>query len=285
MRNDLIPNAKNRHKYRHSAFGRPEQKTLHNILKRELLFNFGYEDKVAIADLLVERFLSLVKEYSPDPAGLKPGQVLWLAVDIDAPPRRGRTLALSQMRPVILTLVHPDDLQRRKEGEEWRNIFPDVVARLFLEAFEQGGVLAIPDIVALCGCCYSTAQRARQRWEQKHGQRLPTRGTIHDLGSQPTHKAQIIALHLQGLNTIEIGRVTHHAPECVDRYLDDFERVLTLYRRLGHGRSVNRIAFYTGLSQGLVKEYIAIIKEHPELLQEEEPTTGQTSETTKGGIK
>jgi hypothetical protein len=269
MRNDLIPNARAREKHRTSAFGRPEQKTLHNLLKRELLFNFGYEDKVAIADLLVERFLALVQEYSPDPAGLKPGQIAWLAVDIDAPPTRGRTMALTQMRSVILTLVHPDDLRRRKDGEKWRDIFPDVVARLFQEAYEQGGVLAIPDIVALCGCCYSTAQRARARWEKKHDQLLPTRGTIHDLGSRPTHKVQIINLYLQGLNSTEIGKATRHVPECVDRYVDDFERVLMLYRKLGKGRSIGAMAFYTGLSEGLVRQYVAIIKEHTELLEEE----------------
>lgn len=276
MRTDLLPNPKNRLKYRDSAFGRSAEKTLHNILKRELLFNFGYEDKVAIADLLVDRFLALVREYSPDPAGLQPGQALWLAVAVDAPPTRGRTMPLTQMVPVVLTLVHPDDLRRRKEGEKWRDIFPDVVARLFLEAYEQGGVLAIPDVVALCGCCYSNAQHARQRWEKKTGQLLPTRGTIHDLGSTPTHKAQIVALHLQGLNSLEIGRVTHHAPACVDRYLDDFERVLTLYRRLGQGRSVNKIAFYAGLSEGLVKQYLEIIKEHHEILQAEEVAASQS---------
>jgi len=269
-RHDLPPNARNRRKFRNSAFGRPEQKTLHNILRRELLFNFGYDDKLAIADLLVERFLALVKAYSPDPAGLQTGQILWLAVDVDAPPTRGRTMADTHMCPVILSLVDPADLRRRKDGEKWRDIFPDVVARLFSEAFAQGGVLALPDIVALCGCCYATAQRARQRWEKAHGELLPTRGTIHDLGSRPTHKAQIVALHLQGLNTQEIGRVTHHAPECVDRYIDDFERILTLYRRLGKGRSINRLAFYTGLSQGLVKQYVAIIKQHPHLTAEED---------------
>jgi hypothetical protein len=277
MRTDLIPNGKNRSKYRLSTFGRPEQKTLHNILKRELVFNFGYEDKVAIADLLVERFLALVKEYSPDPQGLKPGQALWLAVDVDAPPTRGRTMEMTQMRPVILTLVHPDDLRRRKEGERWQEIFPDVVARLFREAYEQGGVLAIPDIVAVCGCCYSAAQRARQRWEKAHNEMLPTRGTIHDLGSFPTHKAKIIALHLEGINTQDIGRVTNHAPECVDRYIDDFQRVFMLYRKLGTGRSVNRIAFYTGLSHGLVEQYIAIIKEHRETLRPDEEVAAQPS--------
>lgn len=269
MRNDLIPNARAREKHRTSAFGRPEQKTLHNILKRELLFNFGYEDKVAIADLLVERFLALVEEYSPDPAGLEPGQIVWLAVDVNAPPTRGRTMALTQMRSVILTLVHPNDLRRRKEGEKWTDIFADVVARLFLEAYNQGGVLAIPDIVALCGCCYSTAQRARACWEKKHDELLPTRGTIHDLGSRPTHKVQIINLYLQGLNSTEIGRATRHVPECVDRYVDDFERVLMLYRKLGKARSIPKMAFYTGLSEGLVREYVAIIKEHPELMEEE----------------
>jgi hypothetical protein len=270
MRTDLPPNGKNRRKYRNSTFGRPEQKTLHNILKRELLFNFGYEDKIAIADLLVERLLALVKEYSPDPAGLQPGQIYWLAVDVNAPPIRNRTLEVTEMRPVILTLVHPDDLRRRKQGERWHDIFPDVVARLFLEAYQQAGVLAIPDIVALCGCGYSNAQRARQRWEKRNDRILPTRGVIHDLGSYPTHKAQIISLHLQGLNTQEIGRLTYHAPECVDRYIDDFQRVLLLYRRLGKARSINTICLYSGLSVALVKQYYAIIKEHPEVLQDEQ---------------
>jgi Protein of unknown function (DUF1670) len=268
MRTDLPPNGKNRRKYRDSNFGRPEQKTLHNVLKRELVFNFGYEDKLAIADLLVERLLALVKEYSPDPAGLQPGQVFWLAVDVNAPPTHNRTLEVTDMVPVILTLVSPNDLKRRKEGQLWIDIFPDVVARLFLEAYQQGGVLAIPDIVALCGCCYARAQRARQKWEKKTNQILPTRGVIHDLGSYPTHKAQIVSLHLQGLNTQEIGRLTYHAPECVDRYLDDFERVLILYRKLGKGRSINKISFYSGLSIALVKQYYAIIKEHPELLRD-----------------
>jgi hypothetical protein len=267
MRTDLIPNPKNRKKYRDSAFGRPEQKTLHNVLKRELLFNFGYEDKIAIADLLVERLLELVKQFSPDPQGLQPGQILWLAVDVNCPPTHNRTLETTDMRPVILTLVHPSDLSRRKNGEYWRDIFPDVVARLFLEAYDQGGVLAIPDIVALCGCCYSNAQKARQRWERAHDQLLPTRGVIHDLGSHPTHKAKIIDLHLQGLSTLEISRLTYHAPPCVDRYIDDFERILILYKQLGKGRSLNKIAFYSGLSLGLVKQYIALIKAHPEVLE------------------
>lgn len=268
MRNDLLPNAKNRRRYRDSAFGRPEQKTLHNVLRRELVFNFGYEDKLAIADLLVERMLELVKQYSPDPAGLSPGQIVWLAVDVNAPPTHNRTLAVTDMVPVILTLVHPDDLKRRKDGQLWADIFPDIVARLFTEAYQQGGVLAIPDIVALCGCCYSRAQRARQKWEKKNDKILPTRGVIHDLGSYPTHKAQIVSLHLQGLNTQEIGRLTYHAPECVDRYLDDFERVLLLYKKLGKARSIQKISFYSGLSVALVKQYYAIIKVHPELLSE-----------------
>ena len=220
---------------------------------------------------VLDRFsdLALVKEFSPDPAGLQPGQIVWLAVDINAPPTRGRTMALTQMRPVILTLVHPDDLRRRKEGEKWRDTFPDVVARLFQEAYQQDGVLAIPDIVALCGCCYSTAGRARRRWEKERDQLLPTRGTIHDLGSRPTHKVKIINLYLQGLNSTEIGRLTQHVPECVDRYVDDFERVFMLYRKLGKGRSIPTMSFYTGLSEGLVKQYVAIIKDHPELLEEE----------------
>lgn len=276
MRNDLIPNPKNRKKYHESTFGRPEQKTLHNVLKRELLFNFGYEDKIAIADLLVERMLELFKQFSPDPQGMQPGQILWLAVDVNCPPTHNRTLETTDMVPVVLTLVHPSDLNRRKNSELWRDIFPDVVARLFQEAYDQGGVLAIPDIVALCGCCYSSAQRARQRWEKDHNLLLPTRGTIHDLGSRPTHKAKIIDLHLQGFSTLDISRMTFHAPPCVDRYIDDFERVLILYKQLGKGRSIYKMAFYSGLSEALVKQYVALIKQHPELLEKLQEVTAES---------
>lgn len=61
-------------------------------------------------------------------------------------------------------------------------------------------------------------------------------------------------MHLKNYSTIEIARATKHAPNCVDRYISDFDRVKMLYT--------------TSLSESLVTEYINIIKEQlPDLYQ------------------
>ena len=44
----------------------------------------------------------------------------------------------------------------------------------------------------------------------------------------------------------------------VDRYIDDFQRVFLLAQ---DGQPLNKICFYTGLSKGLVTQYLELICE------------------------
>lgn len=235
-----------------------EQKTLKNMVIRELVFNFGYDNQIAVAETLADRVLEIVKEYSPDRSGVKPGQAVWLAVDIEDRPGRGKSMSMTRLKPVILTLVSEEDVRQLKNGFKPRELLPNIVARVLLEAEEQGGLLSMMDLAVLLNSSMATIRDARERWEERHGKVLPTRGSMHDLGTTFTHKKQVVDLHLEGYFTSEIVRKTGHDPSCVDRYIDDFQRVLMLKM---DGQPLNKICFYTGLGRRLVTQYLDYIKE------------------------
>ena len=65
-----------------SVYGPLSQKTLHNVLKRELMEQFGFESMGLIADALIRRFLELLDAYSPERVRLVPGQMLWYAIPL-----------------------------------------------------------------------------------------------------------------------------------------------------------------------------------------------------------
>ena len=72
--------------------------------------------------------------------------------------------------------------------------------------------------------------------------------------------AQSLCQHLlKGLLTSEIARISNHDPVNVDRYIDDFERVLEFAKE---NAPIYKISFYTGMSERLIKEYLSIIKDH-----------------------
>lgn len=240
-----------------SIFGVFQQKSLFNILRRELVLNFGYDNKLAIADVLAERMLKLFEEYAPDRERLQPQQIVWLAVDASDPPAYGKTLADTQQRTVILDLWDKEEIEKLANDTKPRALLSQRVARLCQQAYQQGGLLTTTDLSLILGGSSSTIRHAMHTWEEAHGQLLPTRSTIHDLGSAISHKREIVALHLQGYFTSEIARMTNHDPHNVDRYLRDFERVYDMAR---DGASLNKICFLTGLSPRLVKEYLGIIQ-------------------------
>lgn len=244
-------------KFRKQMYGGCLQKNLKNIFKRELIENFGFSDKLAIADLIVDRFIELYELYSPPSDRVKPGQMVWLAVDVDDLPGRNKTMAMTKLKPVILTITDEHDLWRARKGEHPRKLLPDVIARIMMEAFDQGGVLSQYDAAVVTGRSLSYVQGAIKTWQKDHEKALPSRGTIHDLGSSTTHKKEIVSLYLVGYKTSEIARKTGHHPVNVDRYVKDFKRVLMLAK---DGREPYEIAFFTRMTESLVREYLSIIE-------------------------
>lgn len=242
-----------------SIFGVFQQKSLYNILRRELVLNFGYDNKLAIADVLAGRMLELFEEYAPEPQRIHPQQIAWLAVDASDPPGYGKTLADTGQCTVILDLWTNEEIESLANGTKPKTLLSQRAARLCQQAYQQEGLLTVTDLSLILNVSASVARQAMQSWEEANQQLLPTRSTIHDLGSTISHKKEIVALYLRGYFPSEIGRMTNHDPHNVDRYLRDFERVYDIAK---DGAPLDKICFLTGLGHRLVKEYLRIIKEH-----------------------
>ena len=210
--------------YYKAVYGPLAQKTLHNILKRELMEQFGFENMGLIADRLIVRFIEILDQYSPEKVRLLPGQVLWLAVAVNEKCGYGKTMLRSRLVPVILTLTSSEDIELMVEQKKTvKELRPFIVARLLKEAKKQGGVLALTDVAILLGISHSAVGRAVEKYHRQHPEEiLPYRGTIHDMGCTVTHKLQAIELKFMGYLTQEIARKIHHDTSNLDVYQNDF---------------------------------------------------------------
>jgi len=240
-----------------AMYGPLAQKTIHSILKRELMEQFGFESMGLIADALIRRFLEILGQFHTDRQRLVPGQILWLAVAKDEVSGNRKTMAMHRLVPVRLTLLTPGEIGQLADGATYQDLLVDRVARLLYEAFEQGGVLALSDVSLLLGYSYAWVRKAVELYHGRHPDKtLPYRGTIHDMGGSISHKRQAVELHLKGLLTTEIAKRIHHDPDNVDRYINDFERIYQLHQ---DGKTSRQISFLTNISHSVVKEYLHLI--------------------------
>ena len=242
-----------------------QQKSLENLLKRELVFNFGYDNKLAIAEVLVEKIMEIIAVYAPDRESIRPLQALWMAVDKEDTPSRGKTVADQKNRTVVVDLWTREEIDKLAGGESMMDLLPGRVARMTKQAFSQEGVFTVVDLSLLTGVSTATISRAIGDWQEAQKEVLPIRGTIHDTGMSISHKKEIVGLHLQGFLTSDIARRTSHDPTNVERYIGNFERVLDFAKE---GVSLQKICFYTGLGPRLVREYQSIASHHKLLPQE-----------------
>lgn len=242
-----------------SIYGSIQQKSLEAMIKRELVLNYGYSDKLKIAEVLAQTMVKIFEDYAPEKERLKPFQILWVGIDRYDPPGQGKRIEDTAQRTVVLTLWEPSELEALASGRPPRESLPGRIARVTQEAMAQDALLIQTDLALLFGVSVASIRKAIDHWHKKTGEVLPLRGVIHDIGMTFTHKRQIVSLHLQGYFTSEIARMTAHDPVNVDRYIQDFQRILEFAQEQS---PIERIAFYTGAGHRLIKEYLEIIKGH-----------------------
>lgn len=242
-----------------SIYNSVQQKSLENMIKRELVLNYGYDNKLAIAEGLASRIMKLFDDYAPDQEKVKPFQVVWVAVDQYDPPAHGKTLAQTSQKAIVVDLWTREELDQLANGTRPTLLLPQRVARITKQALAQEAVLIQTDLSLMLGVSIASVRKAIEKWQNENNEILPLRGTIHDMGTTFSHKRLIVELHLRGHLTADIARISNHDPVNVDRYIDDFERILEFEKE---NAPVYKIAFYTGMSERLVKEYQEIIKEH-----------------------
>ena len=247
------PDGVRRYQSAHDRFLKP---AIVNFFEREFSGHFGPIVRENIAEELVNLFDSLC----PETSRLKPGQMLWNALDrhtrADSPKRR--------YKPVILTVVDKSDIEMFEKEKSIPEIRKQVVSRMMKEAFRQGGILSTRDLSLILTTACSFLSQVRAKYEEENQTVLPHTGTIHDMGSTVTHKKQIIYKHVvQKKDPKNVARETNHSQPAVDRYIKDFYRVKTLVE---DGKDIDYINLATNISKHVIIQYQQIldqyVKEH-----------------------
>ena len=234
-------------------------KDIRSVLKRELMNNFGFDYMGAIADLLIARFLNIIQQHTKPKDQMQPYQTIILAVDKNQQRGKGKTMAMTKLKPAVVNLMTTEERQRLVDGESIKRIRPDMSTRIMKEVDAQGATVAYNDLTLLTGLTIGGVQHLKRRYLKQHpDDHIPHAGTVFDMGTTLTHKKQIITEYLKCLLTKDIAEKTKHHTTNVDKYISDFNRIFELFE---DGKNENQIAFITGLSRSLVKEHVKLIKE------------------------
>lgn len=221
-----------------------------NFFQRELPRVFGPVLSERMAEMLIELFDNTCPEINT----LKPGQLIWMALDKrtrgDSPNRK--------FVPVKLDLITSEDIEQLTNGISPTVIASDTIARLFRQAYEQGGVLSTRDVSLIMHRFSAHISNTRIKYEQVHQCVLPHTGVLHDMGSSISHKNIIIRKIIsEKKDPAKTAKEVNHSQRAVDRYLKDYHRVNTVYR---NNPDPEHISLVTGLSKFVVKQYIEIIE-------------------------
>lgn len=199
--------------------------------------------------------IKATEENAPTKEHVKPGQIVWLAVDVrvraDSPKKN--------FVPVILTFFSAQDVENLLSRTPKDEVIQDIIARWCLEAFAQGGLMSMRDIAVLLRCSGTTVSDHRIKYEEKYKVVLPSVGSIHDVGTCLTHKKQIVEKYVvQHMDPTTIAKQTNHSIAAVDRYLQEYNRVVTVRKM---GKDVDEIHFTTQITKHVIKQYIELYEE------------------------
>ena len=240
------------------AYDASERKTFHSALCLLLHTDFPGVFGGDIAGIFADRINQLYERFHPPGSRLKVGQVLWTGVAANARPTREKRIEDTELIPVVLDLVTPEDITQYKSGRHWQ-VRPARIVRLFRQAYEQGAVLSQADVSLFTHIHSNTVSFHVRKYQQETGESIPSRGTIHDLGRSVTHKAIICYKSVvERKPTSQVAQETFHSPEAVEYYVQCFRRIQLCRDR---GMSIEDIARVTGHSQRLVREYLDLIND------------------------
>jgi hypothetical protein len=234
----------------HSAQFRFLKPAIINFFRVEFPRFFG----PIIQERIANELIALFDSHCPNRKNLKPGQLLWIALD-------KRTRGDSPNRkyvPVILSLVTEEDIQQLENGILPSVIARNAIARIIKEAYEQGGILSSRDVALITLRQSSHVSQLRLQYEKEHDCVLPHPGVLHDMGSSISHKTIIInKVILQKKDPAIVARETNHSQKAVDRYLKDYYRVKTAYE---FNPDTHYIHLVTGIASHVVIQYLNILQ-------------------------
>jgi hypothetical protein len=245
---------------------RIKKRSLPDLLVHKFLTEYGYDHGPVIARAIVDDILATVEECYTE--RVPPKSVVWLAVRVEKKGRR-KGIRVTDLVPVQLQIYTESEVglltdpALRKKRRARRTFNRARFARWCFEAYEQGGVLTQLDLSLLSGLSMHYVSKVLREYEERTGEIVPTRGTVHDLGPSVTHKGEVVRRWLRHQSPVEIARETKHSQASVDRYIADYQRVRLLAQKV----PVDELPALTGLSAGVVEQYTELIGQYePDLV-------------------
>jgi hypothetical protein len=233
-------------------------KNILNILLDRFINNYGYDKGIVTAEAIVDNILMLIEQYYrySDNSFLKHGQMVWHAVPIDEFPKKGKSIAQTKLKPVVLDIISDQDIEDMKKPLHHREIRLKKAERWTNQVYDQGALLTNLDLAVLFGVNEYTVSQYVREYYSLYGRKLPTRGNIQFIGRGQTHKKEIITMHLNGYLVPTICQRTNHSKDSVERYIRDFEAIRLLNPKFD---DINDISLITRLSKSVVQQYIDLI--------------------------
>ena len=241
-----------------ARYRRLKGKTLRHILLDRFLNQYGYDKGTVTASAIVDDLLALIEQYYryTDHSFLKPGQMVWHAVPVDEYPAKGKTMAQTKLRPVVLDIISDSDIDDIRTPLHHREIRLKRIERWTTQAYDQGALLSQLDLAVLLNTSTYTVGDYIQEYRDLYQRPLPTRGNVQLIGSGQTHKREIVALHLKGFLVPTICQKTNHSKDAVERYIRDFESVKLLSTKFDDVELISRII---RLAPRVVKQYLDLL--------------------------
>ncbi|MCP4685042.1 MAG: DUF1670 domain-containing protein [bacterium] len=270
--------------YQKAKYGPAANKNIRAILRKELLTNFGFEHMFLMADILIDRFLEIVQDADVIGDHLEPFQTVIYGYDKLKKFEFARRPWNLHLRPARVSIVTTEEIARLRDGASLPQLRSEMAVRILKEAYAQHAILSFADVgLVMCQVPACVARLVRWYREAHPDDFIPHCGSVLDMGPTRSHKREAVLLYLQGHLTSEIARRIQHAPENVDRYVYDYQRVFELTQE---GQSVTQICFVTNLRPHLVREYTGLWKEFEAMKKTESanPLPGKEKEkdtTTK----
>ncbi len=221
-----------------------------NFFQRELPKLLG----PTLRKKLIEELVKIIEVNLPKKDYLRPGQMVWNAVDAstraDSPKLR--------LVPVILTLINEEDIENLSKGVPMSKIREEAIARMICESHQQGALLSMRDIGLFSYRDNSCISKYRINYEKKYNITLPHTGSIQDMGRCVSHKKIIIKkIIMDKKDPFVVAKETKHSMIAVDRYLKDFRRVEHCFI---NGKDIHFTSTATGLNKFVIKQYWEILQ-------------------------
>lgn len=237
-------------------FGSLREKSLKNALAHVIGRDFPRIGGDRIRKLCAEMILEVVAAHLRPYEHVRHGQTLWLGVDINDPPARGKRTADTDLVPVILDLSTEEDILARIDRVPVEERLRMRAVRLCEQAYQQGALLSNADLAELMTGDASRISSVLTAHERNTGNVVPRRATLHDVGCGITHKRIICwKRYADGKSSDQVAHETYHTVEAVDRYLGQFDRVRHCRMQ---GMTPAETAYALNCGRSLVEEYLQI---------------------------